>query len=55
MVTTRESLAKAQLRALVQGVKVLVLEPGLRYAVPSRSDSGTAYEVRIHAGIDPIL
>ena len=42
-----EQLAKAKLRALAQGIKVWVLEtePTPRYAVPSSSMDGTAYEV----------
>ena len=45
-----EQLAKAKLRALAQGVQVWVLEtdPTPRYAVPSSSNDGTAYEVIVH-------
>ena len=42
---TQEQTAKAKIRALAQGVKVWVLEPGKRYVVPSCSQDGTAYEV----------
>ena len=45
-----EQLAKAKLRALAQGVQVWKLEgePTPRYAVPSNSMDGTAYEVVVH-------
>ena len=54
MATTRlspeEQLARSKLRALPQGVQVWVLEtePTPRYAVPSSSMDGTAYEVIVH-------
>jgi hypothetical protein len=47
MTTIQESIHKSKLRALAQGVKVLVLEPGLRYAVPSSSRDGAAYDIRV--------
>ena len=40
-----ETHAKARLRALGQGVRVYVLEPGYRYCVPSASGDGSAYQV----------
>jgi hypothetical protein len=45
-----EALARAKLRALAQGVQVWILESGQtpRYAVPSTSMDGTAYEVVVH-------
>jgi hypothetical protein len=52
MVTQQESIARSQLRALTQGVRVFVLEPGYRYCVPSCSTDGTAYEVRVHEDDD---
>ena len=42
---TQEQTSKAKVRALAQGVKVWVLEPGKRYVCPSSSKVGTAYEV----------
>jgi hypothetical protein len=53
-VSPQEQLAKAKLRALAQGVKVWVLDPATRYAVPSHSSDGTAYEVVVHSqgGLD---
>jgi hypothetical protein len=47
MTTIQESIHKSKLRALAQGVKVLVLEPGLRYAVPSSSRDGAAYDIKV--------
>jgi hypothetical protein len=52
MTAQQESLARSQIRALSQGVRVFVLEPGSRYCVPSCSNTGTAYEVRVHQGDD---
>jgi hypothetical protein len=49
---TQEQTAKAKIRALAQGVRVYVLEPGIRYVVPSCSDDGTAYEVHVHLSGD---
>lgn len=48
--TPPEQLAKAKVRALAQGIRVWVLETGdaPRYAVPSTSNDGTAYEVVVH-------
>ena len=48
--TPEESLAKAKLRALAQGVQVWQLEAGElpRYAVPSSNMDGTAYEVIVY-------
>ena len=40
-----ETRATARLRALGQGVRVYVLEPGYRYCVPSASGDGSAYQV----------
>ena len=51
MTTTKsreETRATARLRALGQGVRVYVLEPGYRYCVPSASGDGTAYQVLAH-------
>ena len=46
----QEQLVKAKVRALAQGVRVWALETGAtpRYAVPSTSVDGTAYEVVVH-------
>jgi hypothetical protein len=49
---TQHQLAKAKLRALVQGVQVWTLEPGRRYVTPSGSNGGTAYEVAVQS-IEP--
>jgi hypothetical protein len=46
---TQEQAAKAKIRALAQGVKVWVLEPGRRYVSPSCSQEGTAYEVVVQS------
>jgi hypothetical protein len=46
---TQEQAAKAKIRALAQGVKVWVLEPGRRYAVPSHAGDGTTYEVVVQS------
>ena len=48
--TREEQVAKAKIKALSEGVKVWVLETGdtPRYAVPSASMDGTAYEVIVH-------
>ena len=48
--TLEEQLTKAKLRALAQGVQVWKLEsePTPRYAVPSASMDGTAYEVVVY-------
>jgi hypothetical protein len=46
---TQEQTAKAKIRALAQGVKVWVLEPGKRFVVPSCSQDGTAYEVVVQS------
>ena len=46
---TQEQAAKAKIRALAQGVKVWVLEPGRRYVSPSCSQDGTAYEVVVQS------
>jgi len=45
-----EQLAKAKLRALAQGVRVWKLEgePTPRYAIPSATMDGTAYEVVVY-------
>ncbi len=52
-VKSREEIqASARLRALGQGVRVYCLEPGYRYAVPSASGDGSAYQVLVHDG-DP--
>jgi hypothetical protein len=47
---TQQQLAKAKMRALAQGVRVWALEsePMSRYAVPSTSMDGTAYEVIVY-------
>jgi hypothetical protein len=45
--TTAESQARSQLRALTQGVRVYTIEPGIRYVVPSGSNDGSAYEIRV--------
>ena len=42
-----ETQAIARLRALGQGVRVYVLEPGYRYCVPSASGDGSAYQVLV--------
>ena len=43
---TREALeAKAQIRALSQGIKIFTVEPGLRYVTPSVAREGLAYEL----------
>jgi hypothetical protein len=49
-----EALARAKLRALAQGVQVWILESGQtpRYAVPSASMDGTAYEVIVYGAND---
>jgi hypothetical protein len=46
---TQEQIYKAKIRALSQGVKVWMLEPSIRYVVPSRADDGTAYEVVVQS------
>ena len=46
---TQEQAAKAKIRALAQGVKVWMLEPGKRYVSPSCSQEGTAYEVVVQS------
>jgi hypothetical protein len=46
---TKGEAAKAKIRALAQGIKVWVLEPGKRYVSPSDSQQGTAYEVIIRS------
>ena len=46
---TQEQAAKAKIRALAQGVKVWVLEPGRRYVSLSCSQDGTAYEVVVQS------
>ena len=46
---TKDEAAKAKIRALAQGVKVWVLEPGRRYVSPSGSQVGTAYEVVVQS------
>ena len=43
-----ETHATARHRALGQGVRVYVLEPGYRYCVPSASGDGSAYQVLAH-------
>ena len=48
--TISEQQAKAKVRALSQGVKVWELEQGYRYAVPSTTDEGTAYELTVRDG-----
>ena len=40
-----ETRATARLRALGQGIRIYVLEPGYRYCVPSASGDGSAYQV----------
>lgn len=49
-----ESLSRAKLRALAQGVQVWQLEGGEipRYVVPSSSMDGTAYEVIVYNSED---
>jgi hypothetical protein len=44
---TNEEATKAKERALTQGIKVWELEPGVRYAVPSCSREGVAYEIKV--------
>jgi hypothetical protein len=53
--TPQEQLSRAKLRALAQGVRVWALETGQapRYAVPSTSNDGTAYEVVVHGTAGP--
>lgn len=46
---TQEQATKAKLKALSQGVKVWALESGRRYAVPSSTSDGSAYEVVIES------
>ena len=48
--TREEQVARAKIKALAEGVRVWVLDTGdpLRYAVPSASMDGTAYEVIVH-------
>lgn len=46
-----EQLARAKMRALAQGVRVWALET-YRYAVPSSSMDGTAYEVIVYGPED---
>ena len=48
--TREEQVARAKIKALAEGVKVWLLEAGdtPRYAVPSSSMDGTAYEVIVH-------
>ena len=43
--STEETQATARLRALGEGVRIYVLEPGYRYCVPSASGYGSAYQV----------
>jgi hypothetical protein len=45
----KDEAVKAKIRALAQGVKVWVLEPGRRYVSPSCSQEGTAYEVLVQS------
>jgi hypothetical protein len=45
----KDAAAKAKIRALAQGVRVWVLEPGRRYVSPSSSEEGTAYEVVVQS------
>ena len=45
----KDAAAKAKIRALAQGVRVWVLEPGRRYVSLSSSENGTAYEVVIRS------
>jgi len=53
MLTTEEA-TKAKERALVQGIKVWELEPGVRYAVLSCSREGVAYEIKVeNTGTSP--
>ena len=50
--TTREALeAKAQIRALSQGIRVFAVELGLRYMAPSMTQEGLAYELFVKDGI----
>ncbi len=46
--TEEETRATARLRALGQGIRVYVLEPGYRYCVPSSAGDGSAYQVMVH-------
>ena len=44
---TQHQLAKAKMRALAAGIRVWELEAGVRYAVPSCSREGVAYEIKV--------
>jgi hypothetical protein len=45
---TPEQTTKAKQRALTQGVKEWVLEPGRWYVALSRTQEGLAYEISLH-------
>ena len=42
--------AKAQIRALSQGIRIFAVEPGFRYVAPSVTQEGLAFELFVRDG-----